>query len=75
MIKIKEHLDSIDNLDFSTQPKTVDVVGVIKVALAILAILLKGYIPFIRSEVKKTKYKGWLTAIETGSLITTIFKP
>lgn len=75
MIKIKEHLDSIELLEYSEQPKTADVVGIIKVALSVLAILLKAYLPLIRKEAKRERLKRWVVLIETGSVISTIFKP
>lgn len=75
MIKIKEHLDSIELLEYSEQPKTSEIVGIIKVALSVLVILLKAYLPLIRKEAKRERLKRWVVLIETGSVISTIFKP
>lgn len=75
MIKIKEHLDSIELLEYSEQPKTSEIVGIIKVALSVLIILVKAYLPLIRKEAKRERLKRWVVLIETGSVISTIFKP
>lgn len=75
MIKIKEHLDQIDNYNFEPEHKKGDAIEVIKIALSILIILLKAYMPLIRKEEKRERFKKWITAIETGTLISQIIKP
>jgi hypothetical protein len=75
MIKIKEHLDQIDNYNFEPEHKKGDVIEVIKIALSILIILLKAYMPLIRKEEKRERFKKWIAAIETGTLISQIIKP
>ena len=74
-MKLFKELDSIDSLEYSATPKTADVVGIIKVALTVLVILLKAYTPLIRNTEKREKFKNWIILIETGTVMTTIFKP
>lgn len=75
MIKIKEHLDQVDNFNFEPEHKKGDAIEIIKIALSILVILLKAYMPLIRKDEKRERFKKWIAAIETGTLITSIIKP